>query len=167
MARTQQNLFKLVALMAPGVLIACGSSGGTGTGGTTTTHSTGGHATTTTTTTGTGGGDAGPSCNSQCISMYPTAFAKFEGYLLEECGCSHDAGAPPCAAMCSAADCMATMMSQVSMACTTCLETEAGKGLSSMCTVKAAETDCATDTSCKAFSACGICCATSTPPKPC
>ena len=65
--------------------------------------------------------------------------------------------APPCKSMCTAADCMATMMSQVSMACTTCLEAQAMMEMNSACTTMAGET-CIGDTTCSAFVTCEIGC---------
>jgi hypothetical protein len=91
--------------------------------------------------------------------MYPSQFAVFEKYLLKECGCNGAANSP-CMGTCTAQDCASTMMSQVSQACQACLTNEASKGLGSTCTITAAESDCNSDASCKAFSKCGLCCAT-------
>src|SRR5262249_10322069 len=136
---------------------ATGTGGHTGSGGHTTTMVT--TTTDTTSTTDTTTTSTTMSCNEQCIAMHGTEFTKFEGYLLKECGCS-GATASPCMGTCTTADCGATMPSQVSQACQTCLATEGGKGLGSTCAVKAATGDCAGDTMCKAFSDCALCCAT-------
>ena len=112
-----------------------------------------------TTSTGTGGA---PSCNDQCTTMYPTAYQKFVGYELTECGC---ATGSPCATDC-AGSCASGKPNGTSpnSACATCLSAEGNKGLGSSCTLTAAETDCAGDSTCKSFSSCGLCCATGSGP---
>ena len=141
-----------------GASSSSGSSGGSGSGSTSSSSSGGASSGS---STGGGSSSGGGSCDQQCTTMHPAAFTKFEGYELKECGCSVSA---PCAAMCSPADCMATMLSQVSQACQTCLMTEAGKGAASQCTTKAVTNDCSGDATCKPFSDCAICCATNMTP---
>lgn len=90
---------------------------------------------------------------------HPTDFQKFTAYQLEDCGCT--AGAA-CSTMCNTTDCAATDPTQISAACSMCLQTEAGNGLSSTCTTAAAG-DCSNDNACAAFYNCAICCATGMP----
>jgi hypothetical protein len=94
--------------------------------------------------------------------MHQTAFTQFEADLLKECGCG-DGGAP-CAGMCTSTDCTATMMSQVSQACQSCLLNQATMGASSQCAMTAVLTDCSADPMCSAFSTCVICCVTQQTP---
>jgi hypothetical protein len=146
----------LLALSAPAALfIACSSSGSgsstTGSGGTsaasTSAASTSG-STTSSSASGTGGAAA---CQQNCITTNSAAYAKFQGYLLADCGCASGA---PCATDCASA---CGDGGTPSSACTSCVTTQEMMGSTSTCTT-AAGTSCVSDTTCSAFVSCELTC---------
>ncbi len=162
MALSLRNTFMLVAFATPAALFACSSSSGTG-GSTTssTTTATGGHATTSSTTssssttatttssttaTGTGGSAA---CEANCETSNPAAFAKFEGYILKDCGCTTGA---TCYSACESTTCADAGAGDAGAACTSCLEQAAASENS--CALTALTVDCTADTTCKPFATC-------------
>lgn len=150
-------------LAAPfAMLAACSSSSSSsGTAGATTTTSSNSSTTSSTasTTTGTGGGtttttsSSSDNCQANCIANNQTAYEKFAGDQLTECGCKSGAA---CASDCTA-ECADPTTLTATSACGMCLNTEGGKGLGSACTT-AAVGDCAADNDCKAFTTCVLAC---------
>ena len=168
-----------LALLSAGTLalFACGSSSSstnaTGSGGTTSTTTESSPSSSTgspTSTTGTGGsastgggmggqGGGQMACLMNCINMSPMGFAEFEQDELKECGCMGGVGNPPPCTMECTMQCMNPMMMIDQMSpCGQCLLMEAAKKTMSMCTVKAALTDCSAQMNCPAFLACAMGC---------
>jgi len=150
-----RSLRFLFALALPAVLFACGgSSSGTGASTTTTTASHGGNTTTsstthttTTSTTATGAGGAAV-CEQNCTTSQAAAYAKFQTYLLADCGCaSGSACNSDCASACPSGT--------PSSACNTCLLAQAN--MQTACTTSAGTT-CIGDSVCMPFVACELAC---------
>jgi|HubBroStandDraft_2_1064218.scaffolds.fasta_scaffold590727_2 hypothetical protein len=158
-----RSSIRLIALLVPTALVACGSGGstGTGSGGSTTTAATTGTSSSTTTgtsssaTTGAGGsaGDAGSvaACVKACQTEYAAAYTVFSGYELTNCGC---AAGSDCNTEC-AASCTGGMpnMTAPSKMCKQCLTLDAVQGGSSTCTA-ASEATCEADPTCAPFVTC-------------
>jgi hypothetical protein len=94
--------------------------------------------------------DAGhPTCLEACIEANPSAYEKFLGHQITDCGCTESGE-------CYSA-CHESTSADPSSACGTCLAGQTADGLSSTCTLTAAE-DCSNDTACTAFQVCaGMC----------
>jgi hypothetical protein len=91
-------------------------------------------------------GDAGhPTCLEACAIASPAGYEKFLGYQLTDCGCT--AGGE-CYSACHTSS-SASPMSDCGM----CLAAQTAEGLSSTCTLTAAE-DCSNDTVCAPFQTC-------------
>jgi hypothetical protein len=162
MALSLRTALFLVACAAPAALFACGSSSG-GSGASTTSGTSTGGATGSTTHTGgstTSGNDAGGDggispCQQACITNNQAAYKKFLGYALASCGCTAGAAcASACTTDCAAAgDGGASDGGSLSSSCSSCLATQEGEGLGSLCLVSAGAT-CVGDPSCSAFTSC-------------
>jgi hypothetical protein len=94
--------------------------------------------------------DAGhPTCLEACIADNALAYEKFLGHQLTDCGCTESGE-------CYSA-CHESTSADPSSACGSCLAGQTADGLSSTCTLTAAE-DCKNDTACTAFQTCAGTC---------
>jgi hypothetical protein len=94
-------------------------------------------------------GNVCTTCLLTCITATPVAYQKFLGHQLTDCGCTANG---ECYSACHTAT-----SSDPSSACGTCLAAQTTEGLSSTCTLTAAE-DCSNDPDCTAYQACAGAC---------
>jgi len=94
-------------------------------------------------------GNVCTTCLLTCMTASPAAYEKFLAYQLTDCGCTANGA-------CYSA-CRTATSSDPSSACGTCLAAQTTEGLSSTCTLTAAE-DCGNDPECTAYQACAGAC---------
>jgi hypothetical protein len=88
-------------------------------------------------------------CLLSCMTATPAAYEKFLGHQLSDCGCTANGA---CYAACHDAT-----SSEPTSACGSCIAAQTAEGLSSTCTLTAAE-DCSNDPDCTAYQACAGAC---------
>jgi Cys-rich repeat protein len=94
-------------------------------------------------------GNVCTTCLDTCVRNNLSAYQKFLGYQLTDCGCTANGECY--------SDCHDATSAEPSSACGTCLAAQTAEDLSSTCTLTAAG-DCSNDPACTAFQACAGAC---------